>query len=101
MPRKKTTKSSNKGESSDLSVGHGKPTLSSALEGNFVIDKKGKKIAVSTIAKENEVIGLFFGASWSKPCRKFTPLLCQRYVSTLIYIIFYIFYVMQHNNNII
>ena len=80
MPRKKSTKTNNNKGESDLSVGGKKEgSLSTALEGNFVVDKKGKKTSVSTIAKENEVIGLFFGASWSKPCRKFTPLLSQRY----------------------
>merc|ERR1719384_1408984 len=43
------------------------------------MNQNGRKIAVSDLCKDNEIIGIYFSAHWCGPCRKFTPELMERY----------------------
>eukprot|EP00483_Globobulimina_turgida_P008654 UN08672 len=54
-------------------------TIQQILGGTHVINQNGRKIALSDLSKDNEVIGIYFSAHWCGPCRKFTPELKERY----------------------
>jgi len=43
-----------------------------------VVDKDGKKSAAADL-KSNDVLGIYFSASWCGPCRAFTPELIKTY----------------------
>lgn len=48
------------------------------LVGATVTGKQGD-VAVSSVADENDVVGLYFSAHWCPPCRGFTPVLGEYY----------------------
>ena len=49
------------------------------LVGNVLVKKNGSKLKNMTPLTKNECIGLYFSAHWCPPCRKFTPILKQRW----------------------
>lgn len=56
--------------------------MASALEqllGASVVDGSGKTVAVSSLAGNDKVVGLYFSAHWCPPCRGFTPELAKFY----------------------
>ena len=51
------------------------------LLGTHVMNQNGRKTALSELAKDNEVIGIYFSAHWCGPCKRFTPQLMERYTN--------------------
>lgn len=49
------------------------------LIGEKVIDSEKHDVAVSSLAGEGKVLGIYFSAHWCPPCRAFTPQLVEWY----------------------
>ncbi|PNH03850.1 putative nucleoredoxin 1 [Tetrabaena socialis] len=49
------------------------------LLGASLLGQDGSEVAVASISGPGKVIGLYFSAHWSEPCRKFTPELAAIY----------------------
>lgn len=49
------------------------------LMGETVANGEGKDVAVSSLAGEGKVLGIYFSAHWCPPCRAFTPQLATWY----------------------
>ncbi|CAN0892984.1 Probable nucleoredoxin 1 [Linum grandiflorum] len=56
--------------------------LSSLLSGqdrDFLIRSNGEQVKVSSLTGKKKTLGLYFSATWCKPCQKFTPTLLEAY----------------------
>jgi nucleoredoxin len=44
-----------------------------------ILNKEGNAVSIQEIKDSNTVIGLYFSAHWCPPCRRYTPMLAEKY----------------------
>lgn len=48
-------------------------SIENVLGGRYVMNQNGRKMLLSDLAKDHDVLGVYFSAHWCPPCRGFTP----------------------------
>ena len=53
--------------------------MADILQEAKLLNKEGKTVSLQEVKDSNNVIGLYFSAHWCPPCKRYTPMLAEKY----------------------